>query len=153
MKLAEALAERADMQTRLTQLSSRVSGAVVAQEGDEPVEDPKALFAEVDRLLTRLERLMSDINRTNAGTAFDDERSITEAIAARDIALRRFRFYSAAADAATPTANRYSRSEIKMVPTVSVAELRRRADDAAREYRSLDTRLQGLNWTTELLER
>lgn len=152
MKLAEALAERADIQSRLTQLSTRVASSVVTQEGDAPAEDPRSLFAEADRLLVRLERLVSDINRTNANTAFDERWSITEAISARDVALRRQRFFADAAQAATPSVNRYSRSEIKFVATVPVAELRRRADDAARAYRELDTRLQALNWSTNLIE-
>ena len=49
--------------------------------------------------------------------------------------------------------SRYSRSEIKFVATVPVPKLRERADDLARQYRELDTRIQQLNWNTELITK
>ena len=55
------------------------------------------------------------------------------------------------AGAAVPS-SRFGRAEIKFVPTVDVRSLRAAADDAARAFRELDTRLQGLNWTTDLVE-
>ncbi|MDO5052038.1 MAG: DIP1984 family protein [Pseudoclavibacter sp.] len=152
MKLAEALAERADVQTRLQELQQRLASTALVQEGDAAPEDPAQLLAESERLHERLERLVRAINRTNAATAFDERRTITDAIAARDAAARRHRFLNAIAEAASPSVDRYSRSEIRYVPTVSVAQLRAQADEAARSFRELDTRLQGLNWTSELLE-
>ena len=47
--------------------------------------------------------------------------------------------------------DRYSRSEVKYVSTISVAEIQKRADGLAREYRELDSRIQELNWQTELV--
>ena len=55
-------------------------------------------------------------------------------------------------DHVTGPDNRYSRNEIKMVRLVDVAQLRRDIDQYAKQLRELDTRIQGLNWTTELVE-
>jgi len=151
VKLAEALAERAAAQTRLAELQGRLEASVLVQEGDEPAEDPAALLAEADRVLERLEYLVRAINATNAATPFDAGRTVTDAIAARDTLARRQRFLAAVAGSAVPS-SRFGRAEIKFVPTVDVRSLRAAADDAARAFRELDTRLQGLNWTTDLVE-
>ena len=55
------------------------------QEGEQPPEDPIALLAEHDRLYLRLLELVQSINRTNAGKPFDERRSISDAIAERDL--------------------------------------------------------------------
>jgi hypothetical protein len=60
--------------------------------------------------------------------------------------------YAELAQAASVTQSRYTRTEVRYVSTVSVAELQKRADQLAREYRELDARIQELNWNTELLE-
>jgi hypothetical protein len=59
---------------------------------------------------------------------------------------------AALAEAATNRVSRYSRTEIRMVPTVDVGAVRREADAVARERRELDTAIQGVNWSTELLD-
>jgi len=48
--------------------------------------------------------------------------------------------------------DRYSRSEVKYVATINVAEMQKRADELAKKYRDLDTRIQELNWQTELVD-
>lgn len=50
MKLAEALAQRADLSTRLSELRTRAMTSVHYQEGDQPAEDPNELLAESDRV-------------------------------------------------------------------------------------------------------
>jgi hypothetical protein len=56
------------------------------------------------------------------------------------------------AQAATVVQDRYSKSEVKFKSTVNVSETQKRADQLAKEYRELDTRLQEANWTTEVVE-
>lgn len=150
MKLAEALAERAEVQTRLTQVRQRLTRGARIQEGDVPAEEPQPMLAECERLLSRLQELMAQINATNATTAFDEHRTITDAIATRDVESMRFRFYNELADAAAERQDRYSRSEVKFVPTVDIAAIRALADASAKRYRELDTKLQQLNWSTDL---
>lgn len=89
MLLAEALAERADIQARLSSLKQRAEQGARFQEGDAPVEDVPTLLAEADRLHARLQELMWRINVTNSTTAFDKSRTITQAIAERDVLARR----------------------------------------------------------------
>ena len=89
MKLAEALAERSDCQKRLEVIKSRLADSARIQEGEEPVEDPNELLAEADRAYGRLLTLISAINRTNSRSEFDTERSISDAIAERDVIGKR----------------------------------------------------------------
>lgn len=150
MLLAEALAERAEAQNRLLRLTERLKAVARIQEGDIPDEDPQELLDEVAVLYTKVEDLIRRINATNTATMFDDELTLTDAIAKRDVALQRRRFYTNLADAAGTRQDRFSRSEIKYVSTVDVSDLRAKADQAAKDYRLLDTRIQQLNWSTEL---
>jgi hypothetical protein len=52
---------------------------------------------------------------------------------------------------ASSTARRATRSEIKILSTVNVAELQKTVDLTAKELRQLDNAIQAANWTTELL--
>ena len=95
--------------------------------------------------------LVSAINRTNSKTEFDNERSISDAIAERDVTGKRRDFLAAIAEAASTRQDRYSKSEVRFVSTVSVRQLQTDVDQLAKRYRELDTRLQELNWKTELI--
>ena len=150
MLLAEALAQRAEAQHRLDELRSRLVDQALVQEGDEPAENPDELLEEAAHVLEQIETLVRRINHTNSVTTFEGDATLTDAIARRDALLRAGRLYSAVADAATERMNRYSRSEVRYVPTVDAAALRKMSDGAAKEYRQLDTKIQQLNWATEL---
>jgi len=65
MKLAEALANRADLQRRLEQMRGRLQKSALVQEGESPPEDPEELLEETERLVSELEGYMRRINRTN----------------------------------------------------------------------------------------
>jgi len=69
MKIAEALALRADTQKRLEQLKQRLVKNARIQEGDRPEEDPVELQSEFERLAQELTLLIQRINRTNAVAA------------------------------------------------------------------------------------
>ncbi|MEH0147745.1 DIP1984 family protein [Corynebacterium sp. Q4381] len=150
MLLAEALARRAEADERLRALTQRLTQGALIQEGDTPAEDPAELLAETAHLLTEIETLVRRINHTNSQTPFEGA-TLTDALARRDATLRARRLYSQVADAAAARQDRYSRSEVRFVPTVDVAQLRKMADDAAKAYRELDTKIQQANWSTQLL--
>ena len=152
MKLSEALALRADTQKRIMQLRERLRASALVQEGEAPPEDPQELLAELDRLLGQLRDLVGRINRSNLAARLPDGTSLTDALAVRDTLALRASILEALAEAATNRVNRYSRTEIRMVPTVDVGAVRREADAVARERRELDTAIQGVNWSTELLD-
>jgi hypothetical protein len=161
MKLAEALALRADAARRVEQLRVRIVGNARYQEGEEPVEDAQALLTEVGTVLDELEALIRQINRTNAAARIGENGTITDALARRDVLRVRHAVVTAAADAAAgrsqrgpgvPVPGRQLRSELKMLAALPVAQLRAQADVLAREIRELDVRIQRANWEVELLD-
>lgn len=152
MKLAEALILRADAQKRLQQLRERLIRSAKVQEGEAPPENPQELLAELDRVLGEFNDLVKRINRTNVSTAFDEARTLTDALADRDtLALERHAIQDLINTAAAPQF-RYGRAEIRYVNTVDVAALQKRSDDLARRYRELDSAIQSANWTVEVVE-
>jgi hypothetical protein len=150
MKLAEALAQRADLQRRLAQLASRATQHARTQEGDPPVEDATELLGQYDQLTEHLERLIVRINTQNLATEVEPGLSMTAALARRDRLRQQQRLRSELADAAAQGADRYARAEIRYLPAVDVRALRAEADDLARQARELDIRIQEVNWTTEI---
>ena len=150
MKIAEGLALRADLQKRLEQLKQRLVKNARIQEGDAPEEDPVDLQSELERSARELVLLIQRINRTNAGAAFGGG-TLADALAERDVLKIRYNTYRELASAASTTQNRTTRSEVKFVSSVSVAATQRKADDLAKEYRELDTRIQQADWLTDLL--
>ena len=151
MKLAEALAERSDCQNRIEEMKKRLIRSARVQEGDQPAEDSTGLLAETERTFVRMLELVSAINRTNSKTEFDNKRSISDAIAERDVVGKRRDFLAGIAEAASTRQDRYSKSEVRFVATVSIGKLQTEVDQLAKRYRELDTRLQELNWKTELI--
>ena len=151
MKLAEALILRADSQKRFAQLQSRLVGNAKIQEGDEPAEDPKDLIKELEGVADELVNLIKRINQTNSATVIANGKTVSDVLAERDVlALRRAAYSNLALNAAVAQ-GRLTRSEIKYVSTIKVAEIQKRADELAKEYRELDARIQELNWQTELI--
>lgn len=152
MKLAEALVLRSDTKKRLEQLRGRLNASALVQEGEAPPEDPQVLLAELEMLTADFERLVIGINRTNSSASIEGVGSLTVALARRDALDVKFSVLSGFLEAASSRVNRYSRTEIKLVSTVDVATLRKQLDEVARSRRDLDSQIQGMNWTTDLLE-
>jgi len=151
MKIAEALALRADHVRRLEQLKQRLVKNARIQEGDRPEEDPGELQTELEKSARELTSLIQRINRTNATTAFGAG-TLADSLAERDVLKIRYNTYRELANAASTSQGRLTRSEVKFISTVSVAAIQRKADDLAREYRELDTRIQEADWLTILLD-
>ena len=159
MKLAEALAERAELARRVEQLRSRVVGNARYQEGEEPAENAAELLEQADADLARLEALIARINRTNATVTLPGDETVpqtlTAALARRDVLRLRHSLVGAAADAAAGAGQRgyrQMRSELPMLAALPVSTLRAQADELAQELRLLDTRIQRANWEAELSE-
>lgn len=152
MKLAEALILRADAQSRIHQLRERLMRAAKVQEDEDPPEDPQGLLTELETTLADFNRLVKQINRTNASTSFDGGGTLTDALADRDTLWLERGAITAVINAATAQNFRYGRSEIRYITTVNVADLQRRSDDVARRYRELDAQIQALNWQVDLIE-
>ena len=52
---------------------------------------------------------------------------------------------------ASQVSNRYSRSEILILPSIDVKETQKKVDKLAKDIRELDNLIQATNWNTELL--
>lgn len=152
MKLSEALILRADYQKRLQQLEQRLARCVRIQEGETPPENPEDLIQEAENLLVLLGDIIKKINQTNSHTIFAEGLTIADALAERDILLMRSHLYQVGLDQASYTANRYSSSEIRLISTINIANTQRQKDDISRQYRELDTKIQAINWQTDLTE-
>lgn len=152
MKLAEALILRADAWKRVLQVRERLNRVARVQEGETPAEDPAELLREHDAALAEFTDLVKRINRTNSATPFDATRTITDALADRDaIAHERKTLHALLTAAIGGQTVRVTRTEIKSVATVDVAALQKQADALARQHRELDTQLQALNWTIDVV--
>lgn len=152
MKLAEALILRADKQKRLEQLKERLLRNVKIQQGTQPAEKPEKLLAELETLTDELVSLIQKINKTNSSTKFDKTRTMTDVLAERDILAQKQAIYREMVKNASVTHDRFMRTEIKFVPTVKIGGMQKTADELGREHRELDTKIQELNWSTELIE-
>jgi len=150
MKLAEALLERADLQKRIEQMKTRLQNNAWIQQGDAPAEDPEALIRELTGMTEQLEGLMTRINLTNAATQ-DGGETITALLARRDCLQEYTETLRTFLNRVSDTPSRARMSEIKILPTVSVRDYRKKVDDLSKQLRELDTRIQSLNWTTELI--
>jgi hypothetical protein len=156
MKLAEALALRAEATRRVEQLRSRIVANARYQEGEEPAEDASALLVEVGVVLAELELLIRRINATNAATQMSDGGTLTDGLARRDVLRMHHGVVTAAADAAAgsghPGMSRQLRSELKILTALPVADLRAQVDRLARDLRNLDVEIQRTNWEVDLAE-
>mgnify|MGYP003310289423 FL=1 len=149
MKLAEALQERADIQKRLAQLRGRLLNNAKVQEGEQPVENPAELLQEMDGMILRLEELILRINMTNARIVSDGE-TLTSLLAKRECLQKKVGLMRDFLDRASELVERSAYTEIKVHSTVSVPEKRKKLDVLSKELRDLDSRIQQLNWLTEL---
>lgn len=174
MKLAEALALRADTQKRIAQLRARITANARFQEGDEPAENATTLLAEAQLAVAELEQLVRSIHATNssleleiipqpsrtaggrrreAGAPAGQSGTMTDALARRDsLRLRHAILVETAAAAQDSGVYRQLRSELREISALSVSELHAQATGIAQELRELDSRIQQANWTHELLE-
>ena len=127
MKLANALSQRAELQTCIRQLEERLNNNAQVQEGEESAEDPMELLRELDEDYAQLEALIARINRTNSVTLVDGV-PLSDLLARRTV------------------------GEIRIRSTVNVRELQKQVDRDAKALRELDETIQEKNWTTELIK-
>lgn len=151
MKLAEALIERADIQKRILQLNDRMKLSAKIQEGTTPPEDPAVLLEELDFLVDRFEYLVRQINHTNSVSLVGGV-TLTAQIARRDALARKNTVLRNLIAEASPSVQRVTRSELRTLSTVNIGELREKVDAISKEHREVDTKIQGANWSLDLIE-
>lgn len=151
MKLAVALQERADLNTKIEDLKGRLNRNILVQEGEKPAEDPKDLKKDLDACINRLEYLIAAINKTNCETKVDGK-SITELLARKDALQVKSSAYRDIVYVGSSNTDRARSTEIKIVPVIDVKAWQKEADETAKEIRLIDNKIQETNWTTELIE-
>ncbi|MCL2604689.1 MAG: DIP1984 family protein [Defluviitaleaceae bacterium] len=153
MKLAEALIARKDYQNKAAQIKRRMEQNIKVEEDTEPAEDIAKLFRQYDATMSDLETLVKRINKTNAVTVIDAGETLVDAIAARDCLKAKIGVYNELIKEAADLRGDSWRSEkrIKYIRLVDISEMRKSTDGMAKQFRELDTKIQGLNWTTELI--
>ncbi len=150
MTLGEALLLRADIQKQIQGLKSRLIHNAQVQEGEEPYENPDKLFKQLKSQLRKFEQLVGQINRANLSSQLADGTPLTDALAHRDALLLEHAILNSFLDKACNYDPRYSRNEIKSLPTVDIMAAHKRLDKVGREIRELNTRLQEANWRVEI---
>lgn len=150
MSLAEALQLRADIKTRIAQLHSRLNDNAKVQEGEAPAEDPLRLIELLNAECSAYEELIRRINLTNAATVLDGQ-TLTALLARRDTLSLELSIMRDFLRQASQRIDRYSKTEIKILPTVDVTAMQKTVDAKSKELRQLDAAIQKLNWNTMLI--
>jgi hypothetical protein len=150
MKLAEALLLRADQQKKLASLRERIVANAVVQEGEAPHEPPDQLLMEAFGVLGEFETLVSRINHTNLSSKLPDGRTLTDAIAHRDMLAQKHALLIAAIAGCRKEPERYGIREIKWKAVLDVSKLQKQADDLAKSLRELNGAIQQANWNSDL---
>ena len=151
MKLANALSQRSELQTRIRQLETRLYNNAQVQEGEQPAEDPRELLRELEEDYVRLEALISAINRTNNAARTEDGATLSDLLARRDCLRGKLGILRNFLDNASALVRRRTAGEIKVKSSVNVRELQKQVDGLSKELRQLEETIQEKNWTTELL--
>ena len=150
MKLANALSQRSELQTRIRQLESRLNNNAQVQEGEQPAEDPEELLRELEEDYVRLEELISAINRTNSA-AREDGITLSDLLARRDCLKGKLGILRNFLDNASALVRRRTAGEIRIKSAADVRGLQKKVDGLSKELRELEETIQERNWTTELL--
>ncbi len=150
MKLAEALLLRSEYQQKIENLHSRILANLKVQENDKPLESPQELMMELFELSEQLCALIKKINARNNTAALPTGQTLSEALVERDMLLKKRNVLASVANRAMERDYRLTHAEVKMNVTVSVEDTQKQVDALSKQFRELDTIIQGLNWTTEL---
>lgn len=149
MKLAEMLNERKAVKEEIRKIKERLYLSAKVQEGDARlVESPEELKIKLIILFEKLQTLIVKINRTNIKTQIEGK-SLMELIAERDKNIAIAEALHGLAGNATPRPERFSRNEIRYVPTVDIQEIRKEADSYSQMARKIDNKIQAANWNSE----
>lgn len=149
MTIAEALAERADLNQRLGLLTERMNAVANVQEGDKPAEDAEALLIEATKVIDRIEEITVSINLANNRAKTSGGITVMEAVAHREAIQRQIGVLKGLVQSAQGR-ERWGRDEIRHMPTVDIAVLNQEIDGLQRQRRALDITIQKANWQNDV---
>ena len=148
MKLAEALLLRADLMKKIEHLQNRITPVLIVSDDKLPQEDPDKLMAQLRKAIQDLETLIIRINKTNNETYIEGEGFLMEALAKRDslkILSEKLRYIRYAAQI-----NNSGDKNLKT--TIDIKNLQIEMDQTGRAFREIDSKIQEVNWLTELID-
>lgn len=146
LKLAEGLLLRADLMKKIEHLQNRIRPVLIVSDDKSPQEDPEKLLAQLRKTIQDLESLVIRINKTNNVTHVEGEGLLMEALARRDSLkmlsekLRNIR-YAAQVD---------NSGDANLKTTIDIKKLQIEMDQTGRAFREIDSKIQEINWLTEL---
>ena len=152
MKLAEALSIRKSLADKMVDIRDRLYNVAKVPEGDKPVEDPETLLGRLSAVAIDLKHIIFIINKTNLTITDENGTSMTQLLAKRDVMKGELDILKSVFEQATSQGGRYSRQELKYVPTVDVTKLQQKIAHMSKEYRELDMKIQTLNFSKDVLE-
>jgi len=155
MKLAEALIQRASMKKEMDELKSNIHLCLTVEEGETPEEGVETLMTRFTELINEQTELIGRINLTNATTKVADGTfkgaTLGHLIAQRDAVAQVKNQYQFLGQQTSVSRYGRTKDDVKFVLTFSPKQMREEADKLAKQYRELDTLIQGMNWTTDLV--
>ena len=152
MFLAEALIRKAVLKKELDALEQRMCESARIPHDEEPVDDYLILLDSYHEKEGELLDISLRIQATNNSAAFKEGETISQAIVRRDSLKRTVSMNNKLLGAATSGGRGlFSNRDVKYKRVVDMSMVRTSMDNAAKQYRDLDVKLQQLNWNTELL--
>ncbi len=146
MKLAEGLLLRADLLKKIEHLQNRIRPVLIVSDDKTPQEDPDELIAQLRKAIHDLETIIIRINKTNNETVIEGAGTLMEALAKRDSLkmlsekLRTIRYAAVINNS----------GEANLKTTINIKKLQAEMDQAGRAFREIDSKIQEINWLTEL---
>ena len=150
MKLAEALAERSAIRSKISTLTTRLQTNCKVYEGEDPVEDPKRLLEELNVLTKRYEELVEKINIANAVTKASNGETLAALLARREALTNKVAALNSMLSSTDPERGYRNKDQLREVVIVDVPSLRKEADDLSKIIRETDALIQAANWNTDI---
>ena len=152
MKLAELLIKRKAAKGNLAFLEGRLKANARVQEGEAPQERPEEILTKILEAIDAIAEYTRIINHANMSTPWRGPEGsyLSDALCDRDALSKKRRVLAAALEAIQAERPRFGRMEIKYVPVLEAKYLIAQIDAATAQYAELETRIQQVNWTTEV---
>jgi hypothetical protein len=147
MKLAEGILQRADILKKNEHIQNRIRPNLIVTEDKKPQEDPIKLLAQLRSAIQDFESIVIRINKTNNKTMIDEKTQLMAALAKRDalkLLAEKLRSIQEAGQIS------HHSSTVNLKSTIDFAKLQVEIDQTGRAFRELDSKIQEINWTTEL---
>ena len=148
MKLAEGLLLRADLTKKIEHLVNRIRPVLIVSDEKKPQEDPVKLLALLRKANKDLESIVVKINRTNNETYIGEGETVMEALAKRDS----LKLLSEKLRIIRQGAQINNMGSYRQIATVDIKALQIEIDQTGRAFREIDSKVQEINWLTELIE-